>query len=61
MDINYTDKLNKVLQYSKEEAIRLQNDFIGPEHIMLGILRDGDNKACDVLMDGCKIDIPELK
>ena len=46
MDINYTDKLNKVLQYSKEEAIRLQNDFIGPEHIMLGILRDGDNKAC---------------
>ncbi len=61
MDVNYTNKLNQILQYSKEEALRLQNDFIGPEHIMLGILRDGENKAYKVLESSHSIDMTELK
>ena len=47
---NYSENLNQVLNFSKEEAIRLNNDYIGPEHLMLGILRDKDNLAAHVLM-----------
>ena len=61
MDVNYTNKLNQILQYSKEEALRLQNDFIGPEHIMLGILRDGENNAYKVLESSHDIDMIELR
>ena len=61
MDINYSDKFNQILKYSKEEAIRLQNDYIGPEHIMLGILRDGENAASKVLSSIYALDLKELK
>ena len=61
MDVNYTNKLNQILQYSKEEALRLRNDYIGPEHIMLGILRDGENKAYQVLESSHNVDMTALK
>ncbi len=61
MERNYTEKLNEILQYSKEEAIRLKNRYIGPEHIMLGILRDGNNIASDILTNEYKIDLSDLK
>ena len=51
MKNNYTKRLFDVLQYSREEAVRLQSNFIGPEHLMLGILRDGDGKAFNMLTD----------
>lgn len=38
-----------VIEYSREEAMRLQNSYIGPEHLMLGIIRDGEGKAIQVL------------
>ena len=45
MDSKFSPKLRDVLSYSREEAIRMGNDFIGPEHIFLGILRDGEGVA----------------
>jgi len=38
-----------VIQFSKEEALRLGHDFIGTEHLLLGILRDGNGSAIDIL------------
>ncbi len=60
-NINYSAKLNTILQYSKEEAQRLQDTYIGPEHIMLGILRDGENKASDILKQDYQLDLSSLK
>ena len=61
MNNNYSQKVNQILQYSKEEALRLNNDYIGPEHILLGILRDGENKAFDTLVNHCRVDVGQLK
>jgi ATP-dependent Clp protease ATP-binding subunit ClpC len=49
MNKNYTERLADIIEYSREEASRLQNTYIGAEHLMLGILRDGNCKACDLL------------
>ena len=40
MDNQFSKQVIKILIYSKEEAIRLYNDYIGPEHLLLGIIRD---------------------
>ena len=40
-----------VIEYSREEAARLQNSYIGPEHLMLGIIRDGEGKAVQTLRE----------
>jgi len=61
MDKGYTDKFKEILQYSKEEALRLQNDYIGPEHLMLGIIRDGNNIASKILKNDYLIDLNSLK
>ena len=61
ISIPYSDKLKQVLVYSKEEAIRLNNPSIEPEHVMLGILRDGDNKAFRVLCDVFKMDKQRMR
>ena len=45
MDINFSQKVNEILDFAKEEAERLGNNYIGPEHLLLGILRDGENGA----------------
>ena len=39
MKNNYSKRLIDVIEYSREEAARLQNSYIGPEHLMLGIIR----------------------
>ena len=49
MDENFSPKVKDVIAYSKEEALRLGHDFIGTEHLMLGILRKGEGKAMDIL------------
>ena len=41
----FRQRVKDVLGYSREEAERLQNSYIGPEHLLLGILRDGSGKA----------------
>ena len=49
MNNQYSQKLSDILVYSKEEAGRLRCDYIGPEHLLLAILRDGNNTAIDLL------------
>lgn len=49
MSVNYSEQLNNVLLYSSQEAERLGNNYIGPEHLLLGILRNGVGKAIDIL------------
>ncbi|MDV7188482.1 ATP-dependent Clp protease ATP-binding subunit [Lutibacter sp. TH_r2] len=49
MEDNFSPKVKDVIAYSKEEAIRLGHDFIGTEHLMLGLLRKGDGKAIEIL------------
>jgi len=48
------------MAYSREEAGRLQNNYIGPEHLMLGILRNGEGMAIQVLED-FDVDLQALK
>ena len=50
MNSQFSQRVSDVLTYSKEEANRLRCSLIGPEHLLLGILRDGNGKAMEVLM-----------
>ena len=49
MSNEFTQQVSDIVVYGKEEANRLQNDHIEPEHLLLGILRDGERKAAEVL------------
>jgi ATP-dependent Clp protease ATP-binding subunit ClpC len=60
MDNNFSQRVRDIMAYSREEAERLQNNYIGPEHLMLGILRDGDGVALQVL-HGFDVDLQVLK
>ena len=60
MKNNYSKRLMDVLEYSREEAARLQNSYIGPEHLMLGIIRDGEGKAMEIL-HGLNVDERDVK
>ncbi len=60
MDNNFSQRVRDIMAYSREEAGRLQNNYIGPEHLMLGILRDGEGLAIQVLQD-FDIDLKILK
>lgn len=51
MDSRFSQKVKDILTYSKEEAIRLGNSHISPEHLFLGILRDGEGFAVDILLN----------
>ena len=60
MDDNFSPRVKDVITYSKEEAIRLGHDFIGTEHLLLGILRDGGGKAIKIL-NSLDIDLDYLR
>ena len=60
MDAKFSQKIKDVLSYSKEEAVRLGNAFVSPEHFFLGILREGDGVAVELLTSLCN-DLSELK
>ncbi|HOK24978.1 MAG TPA: ATP-dependent Clp protease ATP-binding subunit [Bacteroidales bacterium] len=51
MDSQFSQRVKDILTYSKEEAIRLGNSYISPEHLFLGILRDGEGVAIDILLN----------
>jgi len=51
MDSQFSQRVKDILGYSKEEAIRLGNSHISPEHLFLGILRDGESVAIEILMN----------
>ena len=60
MNNQFTEKLTDVIQFSKEEACRLENAAVEPEHLLLGILRQRDNLAV-LLLKAVDVDIDELK
>ena len=51
MDSQFSQRVKDILGYSKEEAIRLGNSHISPEHLFLGILRDGEGVAVEILLN----------
>lgn len=54
MNNQFSQRVSDIITYSKEEANRLRNRYIGPEHLLLGMLRDGGGKAIEILL---KLDI----
>lgn len=51
MSNSYSKRMNDVIEAGREEAGRLQNGYIGPEHLMLALLREGDGNAIRILQD----------
>jgi ATP-dependent Clp protease ATP-binding subunit ClpC len=60
MDNNFSSQVKEIISYSREEALRLGNDFIGTEHLVLGLIRDGENTAIRILKS-LNIDVFELR
>jgi ATP-dependent Clp protease ATP-binding subunit ClpC len=60
MEDNFSPRVKDVIAYSKEEALRLGHDYIGTEHLMLGLLRDGGGKAID-LLHALNVDLNQLR
>lgn len=51
MEAKFSQRVKDVISFSREEALRLGNDFIGVEHLLLGLIREGDGKAIVVLQE----------
>ncbi|HFB67358.1 MAG TPA: ATP-dependent Clp protease ATP-binding subunit, partial [Calditrichae bacterium] len=57
---NFTSRVQKVIRYSKEEAMRLGHDYIGTEHLLLGIIKEGEGIAVKILKN-LGVDLEKLK
>jgi ATP-dependent Clp protease ATP-binding subunit ClpC len=55
----FTDRVKKVMQIAREESVRLGNDYVGTEHLLLGLIKEGDGVAVAVLR-GMGVDLEEL-
>lgn len=51
MEAKFSPRVKDVISFSREEALRLGNDFIGVEHLLLGIIREGEGKAIKILKE----------
>jgi ATP-dependent Clp protease ATP-binding subunit ClpC len=60
MNYNFTDRVRKVLAMAREEAIRLQHDYVGTEHILLGLIREGEGVAAAVLAN-LNVDLEQIQ
>lgn len=60
MKNNFSHRVQMVIQFSREEAVRLGHDYIGSEHLLLGLLREGDGIAIEILKNH-SVDLDELK
>ncbi len=60
MDNNFSTQVKEIISYSREEALRLGNDFIGAEHLMLGLIRDQENTAIKILKQ-LNVNLGELR
>ena len=60
MDSKFSPRLNEVLSYSREEALRLGHNAIGPEHFLLGILREGNGSAI-IILKALDVDLKALR
>ncbi len=59
MNYNFTDRVRKVLAMARDEAIRLQHDYVGTEHILLGLIREGEGVAAAVLTN-LSVDLDQI-
>lgn len=60
MNNQFTQRVSDIIMYSKEEANRLRNSYIGPEHLLLGLIREGEGKAIEVLFN-LQINLQDIK
>ncbi|MEM7035571.1 MAG: ATP-dependent Clp protease ATP-binding subunit [Bacteroidota bacterium] len=60
MESNFSDRVKDVISYSREEALRLGHDYIGPEHLLLGLIREGEGKAIKILVQ-LGVDLGKLR
>jgi len=60
MDAKFSPKVRDVITYSREEALRLGHNYIGIEHILLGLIRDGEGNAVKILKR-LDVDLDELR
>ncbi|HLW62306.1 MAG TPA: ATP-dependent Clp protease ATP-binding subunit, partial [Flavobacterium sp.] len=60
MDDNFSPRVKEVITFSRDEALRLGHDYIGTEHIMLGILREDEGEAITIL-ENLSIDLNFLR
>jgi ATP-dependent Clp protease ATP-binding subunit ClpC len=60
MDNNFSAQVKEIISFSREEALRLGNDFIGTEHLLLGVIREGENTAVKILKN-LNVDLYELR
>src|SRR5436189_2026973 len=60
MDNNFSTQVKEIISFSREEALMLGNDFIGTEHLLLGLIREGDNTAVRILKS-FNVDLYELR
>jgi ATP-dependent Clp protease ATP-binding subunit ClpC len=60
MGHKFSSQMKEIISYSREEAERLGNDYIGTEHLLLGLLREGDNAALRILKS-FKVDVAEMQ
>ena len=60
MDNNFSAQVKEIISFSREEALRLGNDFIGTEHLLLGMIREGENTAVKILKS-FNVDLYELR
>ena len=60
MNNQFSQRVSDIITYSKEEANRLKNNYIGPEHLLLGMLRDGGGKAIEILHE-LDVDLDKVK
>ena len=49
MEAKFSPRVKDVISYSREEALRLGHDYIGTEHLLLGLIREGDGMAIKIL------------
>lgn len=61
MNNQFSQKVSEILIYSKQEAIRLNSDHVGPEHLLLGLLKEGSGRAIEVLQKKLYVDLGTIK
>lgn len=60
MEANFSDQVKDIIKHSREEAYRLGHDYISPEHLMLGLMREESSVAVNILKD-FNVDLDEVE
>ncbi|MGE5692664.1 MAG: Clp protease N-terminal domain-containing protein [Candidatus Zixiibacteriota bacterium] len=60
MDVKFSEQSRRTIEYSRDEAARLKHDYIGTEHLLLGLLKLGEGVAIDILKD-CGVSVEQIR